>query len=163
MAKGKADVSNFAIRILLQEMGKIYDLKRELPLWSEKHFPEVKAYFDNKCCYCGTDRKKLHKDHLVPINRTALGLDAWGNVLPACQDCNSSKQSSDWIEFLRQKSDDEFQVRHDRIKSFVTKYSYAPSVEPIRVAVEELYDEAGAIVLELIRLKLKRIVAASDI
>jgi hypothetical protein len=45
----------------------------------------------------------------------------------------------------------------------VTKYSYAPSVEPIRVAVEELYDEAGAIVLELIRLKLKRIVAASDI
>jgi hypothetical protein len=61
MAKGKADVSNFAIRILLQEMGKIYDLKRELPLWSEKHFPEVKAYFDNKCCYCGTDRRSYTK------------------------------------------------------------------------------------------------------
>lgn len=163
MAKGKADISNLAIRILLQEMGKKYDSKRELPPWSKKYFPEVMAYFDNKCCYCGTDRKKLHGDHLVPINRSSLGLDAWGNVLPACQDCNSSKQSSDWVEFLQQKSDEEFQMRHDRIQSFVAKYDYSPSVEPIRVAVEELYDEAGAIVLELIRLKLKRIEANSDI
>ena len=45
----------------------------------------------------------------------------------------------------------------------MAKYDYSPSVEPIRVAVEELYDEAGAIVLELIRLKLKRIAASSDI
>ncbi len=48
-----------------------------------------------KCAYCDAPATTI--DHVVPISRG--GLDAYGNVVPACRPCNSSKRDrllSEW-------------------------------------------------------------------
>ncbi len=46
--------------------------------------------YDNRCAYCGT-RGDLEQDHIVPISRG--GKHESGNVIPACQQCNSFKKA----------------------------------------------------------------------
>ena len=161
MAKGISDVSNFAVRIFLQKMGEAHDRSKDFSPYSKKDFKEVKEYFNNECCFCGNDQIKLTGDHLVPINKTSLGLEAWGNIVPACSDCNSQKHSKDWVSFLLNVSGSLGKQRQKRIEEFIAKYQYSPDVDAIRIAVEELYEESGAIVLELIRLKTSRALARS--
>lgn len=45
--------------------------------------------FDGACAYCGVVPEKLHIDHVVPLARG--GSNDIGNLLPACPDCNLSK------------------------------------------------------------------------
>ena len=121
----------------------------------------MKEYFNNECCFCGNNQIKLTGDHLVPINKTSLGLEAWGNIVPACSDCNSQKHSKDWVSFLFNVAGSLSKQRQKKIEEFIAKYQYSPDVDAIRIAVEELYEESGAIVLELIRLKTSRALARS--
>lgn len=161
MAKGISDVSNFAVRIFLQKMGEAHDRSKDFSPYSKKDFKKVKEYFNNECCFCGNNQIKLTGDHLVPINKTSLGLEAWGNIVPACSDCNSQKHSKDWVSFLLNVSGSLGKQRRKKIEEFIDKYQYSPDVDAIRIAVEELYEESGAIVLELIRLKTSRALARS--
>lgn len=46
--------------------------------------------FGNACAYCGSDGP-LHLDHVEPLARG--GLHTPGNLVPACQRCNLSKQA----------------------------------------------------------------------
>jgi hypothetical protein len=88
MPRGRADLANTALRIFLQEMGAAYDEERGLkPYGGRKDFPEVRAFFDDRCCYCGDAlvAGRVAQDHLIPVNKAGLGLHAWGNVVPACQ------------------------------------------------------------------------------
>lgn len=39
-------------------------------------------------------------DHVVPLNKTALGLHCIGNLVPACRSCNAKKSAKDFREFL---------------------------------------------------------------
>ena len=56
----------------------------------------------NGCCaYCGTDKKKMTVDHVVPLSRG--GSNAIDNIAPACGTCNSSKGTkllSEWMTNL---------------------------------------------------------------
>lgn len=54
--------------------------------------------FNNTCAYCAK-QGKLTQDHVVPISRG--GRHAIGNLLPACQSCNSSKGSKLLVEWRR--------------------------------------------------------------
>lgn len=50
-----------------------------------------------RCAYCGT-QTRLHLDHVVPLARG--GRHSIGNLLPACQACNQSKNArllADWL------------------------------------------------------------------
>jgi hypothetical protein len=164
MTKGISDISNTAVRIFLQEMGKAYDIERKLPPYSKKHFTEVKGFFQNTCCFCGIDgtSTRLIADHLVPINRTSLGLEAWGNLVPSCGNCNEKKHKRDWIEFLKEVAGEDFQTKKDIIQEFVQKYHYSPNHESISLAVEELYEESGAIAMQLVLVKLRRAMKTAD-
>jgi 5-methylcytosine-specific restriction protein A len=56
------------------------------------------------CHYCGrrVGAKLLTLDHIVPIIRG--GRSVRGNMVPACKDCNSKKQSLlawEWEEYVR--------------------------------------------------------------
>jgi hypothetical protein len=67
-------------------MGKEYDRERGLEPFAKKHLrEEVLDFFEGRCCFCGTDLtpSRVCGDHLVPMNKKDLGLDAWGNVVPA--------------------------------------------------------------------------------
>lgn len=48
----------------------------------------TKLHFNNKCAYCGED-KKLTIEHFVPVSK--LGELSVENILPVCSRCNSSK------------------------------------------------------------------------
>ncbi len=49
------------------------------------------------CCYCGSG-DKLTLDHLIP--RKNGGTDSGDNIVYACRKCNSSKSSTDLIEWM---------------------------------------------------------------
>lgn len=162
MAKGKSDISNFAVRSLLHKVGIAYDKTRgKEPYKKAQHFAEIKAFFDGACCYCGTtlDATNQTEDHLIGTNKTSLGLDCWGNIVPACRDCNAKKQGTDWQAFILEADPGHAAARSQRIRAFLKHYDYSPedtAQRVIRDLAEALYLEVGEVVEVLIDSKLKR-------
>lgn len=52
---------------------------------------EIQYLFGHRCAYCG-EVTKLTQDHLIPISKG--GTHDCGNIVPACQPCNSRKGTS---------------------------------------------------------------------
>jgi len=160
MARGKADIANTALRIFLQEMGAAYDEERKLtPYNGNKDFKTVREFFGERCCYCDADLAigRTAQDHLIPMNKTSLGLHAWGNVVPACQDCNAKKQGREWHAYLVERAEKSAAERYKRVTEFVRHYEYAPDPNDLRDTAEELYTEVGDIAMTLVKAKIKRV------
>jgi hypothetical protein len=156
MARSRADIANTALRIFLQEMGVEYDKERGLtPYRGAKDFAVVKEFFDGNCCYCNTAPATVG-DHLIPMNKSSLGLHAWGNVVPACGPCNATKQGSDWKDFMIQQAGADASARYTRMQAFLSKYEYHPKGD-LREVAEVLYDEVGAVAMALITSKINRL------
>ena len=138
-------------------MGRAYDEERDLPPYTgRQHFPKVRAFFEERCCYCGVAFATTppHQDHLIPVNKTDLGLHAWGNIVPACQECNAKKHGSDWRDFIVQRAGADARERHAKVRAFIEEYRYAPAFD-LRDTAEELYAEVGSISVTLINEKIK--------
>lgn len=160
MARSKSDISNSALRIFLQEVGKFYDAERGFEPFGPKKKQKVELleYFNNECCFCGADinEKTLSQDHLIPMNKAALGLHAWGNVVPCCQKCNNEKQQKSWIDFLGIKaSGTTYQQRKKLIDSFVKSKKYDPNLDLHKFA-DSLYEDVGEVAMTLIKLRYKQ-------
>lgn len=158
--KSKSDISNSAIRIFFQEAGVFYDEARGFKRFSttSTEWKEVLKLFSNSCCYCGValETKDVTNDHLIPINKTSLGLHAWGNVVPCCQNCNKEKNSSDWKNFLLKKSPKSvYKERLSNITKFQKRYKYNPNLGLKEVA-DNLYQDVGEVSSVLIKLRLKQ-------
>lgn len=141
-------------------MGTAYDEGRGLPVYDGKgHFAQVREFFGQRCCYCGDElvSGRVAQDHLVPMNKTSLGLHAWGNVVPACQDCNSQKHGHEWHAYLVQRAGAAASERYQRVTDFVAHYKYAPDLTDLRDTAEELYAEVGVIAMSLVTMKVKRV------
>lgn len=61
----------------------------------------IKERYSNCCAYCGRKSDRLQMDHIVPLSKG--GLHEPGNICPACQFCNGSKNARDEIEFRQSK------------------------------------------------------------
>jgi 5-methylcytosine-specific restriction endonuclease McrA len=160
MAKAKSDISNNAIRIFLQKVGKFYDTARNQtpfgPTKDQKR--ELLDFFSNKCCYCGMaiDEASLSQDHLVPLNKANLGLHAWGNVVPCCIDCNNKKRQKSWQEYLESiAKGKELSSRKAKIQSFVKTKKYDPKLDLHGIA-NNLYEDVGEVAMTLIDLRYKQ-------
>jgi len=156
MAKSKSDISNSAVRILLQEVGRSYDAIRGKESFkpSPSQKDELLGAFNNECCYCGKplSRKTLNQDHLIPENRKSLGLHAWGNVVPCCKACNDEKHHRDWKAFLHEKyagDSAECARRREAIENFRKQWKYDPSFD-LRSIADTLYEDMGKIAMERI-------------
>ena len=71
-----------------------------------KDWEGVKEYFNGKCVYCGKPEgkeTKLYRDHAIPINQRWLGMHRHGNIVPACQECNSDKSARHFAHFCRRQ------------------------------------------------------------
>lgn len=160
MSRGRADIANTAMRIFLQEMGSAYDQERGLtPYRGGPDFDRVVEFFDRRCCYCGTNFTsdlRAVQDHLIPMNRTDLGLHAWGNIVAACPPCNAKKQGRDWKDFIIERAGADARERHKRVSEFIKEYEYRPALDLADVA-SELYEEIGSISMTLIQARVKRI------
>lgn len=160
MARSKSDISNSAIRIFLQDVGKFYDQARGFDPFAPKKAQkdELLTYFNYQCCYCGVDidQKSLSQDHLMPMNKTALGLHAWGNVVPCCRNCNNEKQQRSWKEFLSSKCKGRvYDERYHRITRFVDEKNYDPNLN-LHDYADNLYEDIGEVAVTLIRLRYKQ-------
>src|SRR5260370_26572830 len=127
MPRGRPDIANTALRIFLQEMGAAYDEERGYaPYRGTRDFASVKEFFGQRCWYCAAEFSAVAavQDHLVPMNKTDLGLQGWGNVVPACQECNSRKQGGDWRDFILQRAGSRAAERHAKVKEFREHYRY---------------------------------------
>jgi len=82
---------------------KLNDFKRDCKLRNSKfklNKEEVKEIYerDKVCVYCGSS-EKLTFDHIIPVNKD--GKTIIGNIVVACQPCNSSKYNHnvfDWCD-----------------------------------------------------------------
>ncbi|KGJ87765.1 HNH endonuclease [Colwellia psychrerythraea] len=159
MARSKSDISNSAIRIFLQNVGKFYDEERGFEPFGPKiaQKDELLDYFENQCCFCGEiiNRKSLSQDHLIPMNKSTLGLHAWGNVVPCCQPCNNEKQQKPWRGFLEVKAGVNFQSRERKILDFVLSKNYDPSLN-LHEFADNLYEDVGQVAMTLINLRYKQ-------
>lgn len=77
--------------------------------------------FGNRCAYCGS-KEALSMDHVVPLNKAALGLHCLGNLVPACRSCNAKKSAKDFREFL---SGDAGKIA--AIEAHMEKHGYTPA------------------------------------
>lgn len=106
--------TNLAKRYVLEGIGHLImsELGQEWPEWDE-----IKADFDNKCCYCGQkeeEDKKLTQEHLQMIKDN--GLHHVGNVVPACGKCNSKRKKVGWKDFLRDACNGENSIYEKRLQ-----------------------------------------------
>jgi len=62
------------------------------------------AAFDHRCAYCGCEKARFHKDHVIPVAKGG-GLEA-GNIVPACSACNSSKNAHSVKAWMKRKGYD---------------------------------------------------------
>ena len=63
---------------------------------TDRDWRRLCSRWDHRCAYCGI-RAVLTRDHVVPIARG--GRHSIGNLLPACQPCNSQKNRRLLIEW----------------------------------------------------------------
>jgi len=159
MARSRSDISNSAIRIFLQDVGKFYDEARGLEPFGPKvvQKEELLYFFNDQCCFCGRaiDKNSLSQDHLIPMNKSSLGLHAWGNVVPCCSPCNNEKQQKPWQEFIVMKAGDFAVERTARIQSFVQLKNYDPRLN-LHEFADNLYEDIGAVAMTLINLRYKQ-------
>ena len=165
MPRGRADIATTALRIFLQEMGTAYDTERGFaPYDGKRDFQTVRTFFGDRCCYCGAQLTtgQIAQDHLVPMNKTNLGLHAWGNSVPACSPCNASKQGKEWHAYLVTRAGEHAAERYQRVTAFVQEYKYAPDPSDLRDVAEELYAEVGSIAMTLITERSSDVAASFD-
>jgi hypothetical protein len=95
-------------------------------------------FFNNKCAYCGMggDIIQLTADHIVPSNQG--GRFVKGNIVPACQKCNSIRRDQTINDFIKDP-----QVL-EKIKNFQNMYHFK---EPQKSLDDEL-GENGKLILE---------------
>lgn len=98
----------------------------------------AKKYFNNKCAYCGMggDIIQLTADHIKPSNQG--GRFVRGNIIPACQKCNSLRRDLKIEEFIPNKE------ILSRIKDFQALYQSENNSNNI----EEELGEVGSKILE---------------
>jgi hypothetical protein len=162
MARSKSDISNHTIRIFLQMVGKFYDEKRGYKPFSKtkKNFEQLLKSFNNECCFCNKsiNEKTISLDHLIPTNKENLGLNAWGNIVPACASCNDKKHNKDWIDYINSiatLTSKEKQDNIDHLKNYLISMKYNPNLELKEIA-GNLYDDVGAVAQALIDLRYKQ-------
>jgi 5-methylcytosine-specific restriction endonuclease McrA len=68
--------------------------------WTPADWRRAKRFFDNLCAYCDCGGK-LTQDHFIPISHPQFPGTIRGNIVPACQPCNSSKCDADPFIWVR--------------------------------------------------------------
>jgi 5-methylcytosine-specific restriction endonuclease McrA len=159
MPRSKSDLSNTAIRIFLQEVGSFYDRERGFEVFKPngRQKQAVYEFFTGRCAYCDSplDGDLATLDHLIPLNKAALGLHAWGNVVASCRHCNKDKHDKGWQAFLAVKAGDDFPRRRDRILTFIERYKYRPELG-LHTIADNLYQDVGEVAMTLVRLRLRQ-------
>ncbi len=127
------NAQNLLVRNILSNLGD--------ESFSDQDWKETKEYFSNKCAYCGAEGE-LVIEHVIPINRVALGEHKLGNLIPSCRSCNSSKADKSYLEFLEGKTE-----RIEKIQDYMESRNYVPlgDNEQVAMILDMAYKEVAAV------------------
>jgi 5-methylcytosine-specific restriction endonuclease McrA len=127
------NAQNLFVRNILSNIGR--------ESFNANDWQEAKAYFMNKCAYCGAETG-LIRDHAIPINKASLGEHRIGNLVPSCNDCNVRKGNRDYIGYLN--GDDE---KRQAIESYMESKNYVPlgNNEQVRMILDLAHAEVSAL------------------
>lgn len=81
--------------------------------WRASDWRRARLFFGDRCAYCDGERQ-LTQDHFIPISHPQFPGTIRGNIVPACQPCNSSKCDSDPFIWVADG------IRLNRIVSFLS-------------------------------------------
>ena len=123
------NAQNLLVRNVLSRLGD--------ESFSAEQWQEVIQEFGHFCAYCGADGE-LVMDHVIPINKQALGEHRLGNLVPSCRSCNAKKSGQDYREFLVGD-----QARISAIETHMQKHCYRPigDHEQVREIIELAHQE----------------------
>ena len=103
-------------------------IKRQLPsTLTLAQWELIKISFDGRCCYCGKE-EPLTQEHFIPLSKG--GEYTHNNILPACQSCNSSKNTRDFLiwypkQFFYSKKREQKILKYLNYKNEVQQFSLA--------------------------------------
>jgi 5-methylcytosine-specific restriction endonuclease McrA len=106
------NAQNLLVRNVLARLGR--------ETFTEANWKAVVASFGHQCAYCG-GQDKLIREHVVPINKDALGEHRLGNLVPSCSACNVKKGEKDFRKFLASDP-----AKLAKIESHMAKHGYTP-------------------------------------
>ena len=148
-----SDSANTSVRAFLTKVGEYY-LDRTFNTgsgWGKQKWLEIKDEdFGCSCAYCGIKDVPLQIEHLIMFNRTQCGLHHPGNIVPACRNCNSSRnRASTWEEHLElicsnNGESNLYKQRLNKINKHISDYEYPnltkEQYSSVKVIVESLYN-----------------------
>lgn len=160
MTSSRFEISNAAILIFLNEVGRFYDQARGYAPFvpTAEQAAVVLRHFSVECCYCGAavHTENVVWDQLMPVDKSCLGLHAWGNIVPCCEACAASRHQKSWRDFLKLKSSaTDFSHRSALIESFAATTRYDLDLN-LHGYADSLYEDIGAVVMTLIQLRYKQ-------
>lgn len=149
-----SDASNTSVRTFLTQAGIEYDKRNGFESLNGKngydsHRIEVFKFQKSCCFYCDaplTDKIKIDRDHVIPMNRDFGGIHCWGNVVYCCSSCNSEKhyyKNGDWKNYL------EHIGKIDIYLKWIARYpnGQKESLQLVEVC-KEIYDHVGSYLRE---------------
>jgi 5-methylcytosine-specific restriction endonuclease McrA len=95
------------VRVRARQSAKNQKAKRKLAMGAAHHpitaaeWLQIKADYSSLCAYCNareTPEESLTQDHVIPLNKG--GSHTADNIVPACGECNTTKQTMSLVEFL---------------------------------------------------------------
>ncbi len=127
------NAQNLLVRNILSNLGE--------ESFNDQDWKETKEYFSNQCAYCGAE-SDLVIEHVIPINRVALGEHRLGNLIPSCRACNSKKADKSYLEFLDGKKE-----RIEKIKRYMESRNYVPlgNNEQVAMILDMAYKEVAIV------------------
>ena len=110
--------------------------KRNLPdTFTGEEYSEIRECFFNLCSICESDFE--HMDHFIPL-ASGHGGTFYGNMVPLCRSCNTSKKDSnpfEWANNLSKKQRENF----DALVAYLTKVNGIASVTEYEAYVQKCF------------------------
>ncbi|CAB4682983.1 MAG: hypothetical protein F2662_01925 [Actinobacteria bacterium] len=149
----KGDASNAAVRALLTLVGERHDLAvfgtPPGELRDKKLKQRLAAEFNNQCVYCETHLSgKMEVDHVIPMNQKSLGLHMYGNLVPACTECNRAKKSKSLGEFLEKHKIRNSTQLKNKIEARARRFGVTEPSDALKGLVANLYLDVGSLVVK---------------
>lgn len=110
------DAQNLLVRHILSTVG-------DKPTAAE--WQATRDAFGGCCAYCGLPTPEPEFEHVIPINKTALGDNRTGNLVPSCKSCNKGKGPKDFRKYLMEAYPGQADERIAAIQAHQERHAYA--------------------------------------
>jgi 5-methylcytosine-specific restriction endonuclease McrA len=150
----KQSAANSMTRTLLTFIGEQRDLEvlglTPGQLQGKKIRKSLMDEFNSTCAYCGATLAdaEMEIDHVVPMNKSSVGLHMYGNLVPSCKPCNKAKHSSSLHDFAVSHPDRVSAASFAKIQARAVRHGADLDTQPLRAFIEAFYASMGPLIEE---------------